>query len=397
MDQYLVYNFGTEDGDEEYPAAVAAIPGFSPGKICPGRLFFCAYESLGEFDPDAIFIKVDDDILFLAEGALEHLVWDKLDARDGAIVHGNGVNHMHAPYFHSILIRERGLDNSQGSDAGVISNTTSASSGHMEPHIERARYHHIDKGNDRRANDDGEEDGAVYSLQNLLDPLHNRPVAAPYVASLISLYGRSWQQAAVANAQHLLLLDVMYGRTSLDSAGEDAYFLRPTSTRDNQNKQAMHDSDARVHRLDGEHNHDAAFQAKPSTFTRYTEPSIFGSATGVSEFVDPLSAIDALPQSAKMRLRERQYWFESFDLNSCACTRPQPGYGVCSRGGFYRTSINLVAFSWRDIAPHLDLLEVCCPQYYSTTCLHLSSYNRTWRDSVNSHRRVLYVYCLQAG
>ena len=28
------------------------------------------------------------------------------------------------------------------------------------------------------------------------------------------------------------------------------------------------------------------------------------------------------------------------------------------RAGFYRTSINLVAFAWTDVAPHLDLLQL---------------------------------------
>jgi hypothetical protein len=55
---------------------------------------------------------------------------------------------------------------------------------------------------------------------------------------------------------------------------------------------------------------------------------------------------------------ESLYHFPSFDISTCKCTRPQPGYGVCSNSGFYRTSINLVAFTWNDIKDHIDLLTL---------------------------------------
>jgi hypothetical protein len=122
IDRVLVYRMGEVDDDPDYPLFITReLDGFvladaageggeggggddGDAAGCPG-LFKCAYLGLQALqERSVVYIKMDDDVVFLAHGALEYLVLDKLRvARAGALVHANGINHIHAPFFHALL------------------------------------------------------------------------------------------------------------------------------------------------------------------------------------------------------------------------------------------------------------------------------------------------------
>jgi hypothetical protein len=284
MDHILVYSFGTDDDDPAYPDYVASLPGFEWGRMenCVQGQFQCAYENLGRHDPNALYVKVDDDILFIANGAIEHLVLDKLNAEAGTIVHGNGINHMHTPYFHNLIQKSRETD-----DHKIRPQVLNPILEYLSPRsgMDTSSYHDLKQ----ECNANNTESRRSYSNDHF------------------SFYGRDWQSAKIANHQHHQFLDHFLSCTC---SNESSSSLCPINCLD------VHPNDS------------------------YDRQSCH------------------IKQQKFIESKLSNYKFHSFSMNDCLCNRPQPGYGYCSSSGFYRTSINLIAFEWMDVASHLDLISL---------------------------------------
>jgi hypothetical protein len=277
IDHYILFNMGTEPNDDAYPAELARLPGFTLGR-CTNKLFGCAYSELMEIKAPAntIFVKLDDDILFVADFSFDYLIWDKLQSPSNTIVHGNGVNHMHAPYFQSLSpLHQQLLHQLNGATpfSGGINETTNPFLAHLFSlggRYNRQPYH---------------EQENVW---------RNSYLESFRPSLKTEFYGRAWQHSETANSHHRLFLDVM-----------DGVF-------------------------------DGVIPGR--------------SDTSVPEAVKP--------EELGLREREATYKFNSIPMNTCRCARPQPGFGYCGFTGFYRTTINFVAFQLSDIADSIDLLQV---------------------------------------
>jgi hypothetical protein len=334
IDSYLVFNYGTSDDDPTFPDYLTTLPGFvkTDTSACQAntqshtgadqskksdsgsqdKKFVCSYENLGDIDPKALYIKFDDDILFLSHHAIEHLIWDKLHAPSGSMVHGNGVNHIHSSYIHAqmtaarrALYRERGVNvyndtcgsgsmdsmrsmgcaPSQAASTDTKMGIKSAKPVYQNPFYVRYIA--------RNSVSTSSSSSSSFS-SSLKTPLPARPIdSVEYEYALeYQYFGRYWMSAAAGNSLHYLFLDRMFGTVS---EGEEK---------------------EKEKEKDGSHN-------------------------------DNDSDGDAVVNSDKlrlhMRMQEQKYWFDTFDMNACRCTRAQSGFGVCSKDGFYRTTINLVS------------------------------------------------------
>ena len=241
IDHILVYNFGSTNDDPAYPTWLGAQPGFVMRPECSSGLFGCAYASLGDVDAHALYVKFDDDLLFLGEGAIEAMVLAKCGHQGPSIVHGNGVNHLHTPYLHTLLPPTPPTPPTPPiASASLSSSTTVVTNRHDSP--------------------------SVHACHNGTCPATTDTASPPW-----EFYGRDWQSPVKAQEQHTAFLERM--------------------------------------------------------------------ATDVAS-------------------AEQHYWFDQLVLSTCRCSSPQPGTGLCSTQGYYRTSINLVCFGWDDIRPHVDLLAI---------------------------------------
>jgi hypothetical protein len=278
VDYFLMFNMGTEPNDDHYPLQIAEhFPNeFILVSNCTDRRYGCAYASLLAFAGDhdnTIFVKIDDDVLFIAEDAIDQLVWTKLNSPPHTIVHGNGINHMHAPYFQSQLPLFQQLKAEfRGLDLHATSN----------PFL--SRFFSLD--------------GCGYKSPPL-SAQTNLQQRITYLESLlpaldVAFYGRDWQRAETATAHHRLFLDVMAG--------------------------------------------------------------VF------DDVVEALQKQGNISSHGRLKREDLFKFWGNLNMNTadstCGCKHPQPGYGLCSKFGGYRTSINLVAFQLPDIRDHMDLFDV---------------------------------------
>ena len=234
LDHIVLFQYGTINDDASFPSWLATQPGFVARTECGvNTTFGCAYATLGHVDPNALFVKLDDDLLFLSDGAIEALVLTRCGVDGPAFVHGNGVNHLHTPFFHALAARDATRQHCTADASGTNGGGGGGSGACVADNTVR-----IGSGN-------------------------------------WTFYGRDWQRPAKAQEQHSVFLARM---------------------------------------------------------TRH---------------------LPAAPRDA-----ERPYLFGDVELSRCRCAAPQPGTGVCSAKGHFRTSINLVCFAWSDVADHLDLLQL---------------------------------------
>lgn len=110
VDRFLVFEYGTDGDDPLYPQYVGGLPGFSLISQQHCRVtdsegkFVCAYSTLSMIDPHALYLKLDDDLLYVAEDAVLSLLETKLSDPNVLFVHGNGFNHMHASYVRDRIV-----------------------------------------------------------------------------------------------------------------------------------------------------------------------------------------------------------------------------------------------------------------------------------------------------
>ena len=183
IDHVVLFPFGTADDDTTYPKLLGSLPGFVEGNGCESGNFGCAYKGLGAIDKDALFIKIDDDVLFISNGAIEGLVIEKLTASFPSFVHGNGVNHLHSPYLHQLMTAEQHMFRSTCNNSKMV--------------------------NRERENPDFTQSfrrGYNINYPTLAQKVNVDMVFEP-VEDSYSFYGRDWQSSSKANSQHHLFLD----------------------------------------------------------------------------------------------------------------------------------------------------------------------------------------------
>ena len=72
----------------KYPGVVVAVP------FCR-KPYGCAFNEI-LVDPNAVYTKIDDDIVFIKDGSFEHLVYQTLTNRDYTFFSGSVVNNPHS-------------------------------------------------------------------------------------------------------------------------------------------------------------------------------------------------------------------------------------------------------------------------------------------------------------
>jgi hypothetical protein len=77
---------------ETYPGIVKEVP------FCP-KAYGCAFDDIMT-DPAAVYIKLDDDIIFIKDGSFEHLVYQTLFNKDYTFYSGSVVNNPHSYGIH---------------------------------------------------------------------------------------------------------------------------------------------------------------------------------------------------------------------------------------------------------------------------------------------------------
>ena len=221
-----------------------------------------------------------------------------------SFVHGNGVNHLHTPFFHALIDQEMesgnddvrgsggdgsgvnggsggGVNGDGGGTCGSSDGVDSSSNTCSTATNKEATVHHIDKAS--------QVDGASHSdgAPNINGASELSPSRHDWV-----FYGRDWQNPVKAQEQHNVFLQRMLSTASSSSPSSSS------SSSSSSNKLSM------------------------------------------------------------SHMESQWYWFDDVILSQCRCASPQPATGICSSHGYFRTSINLVCFSWDDVKDHIDLLHI---------------------------------------
>jgi hypothetical protein len=82
-----------ESAISKYPGVVKEVP------FCP-RAYGCAFDEIMT-DLSRVYIKIDDDIIFIKDGSFEHLVYQTLFNKDYTLFSGSVVNNPHGFGIHS--------------------------------------------------------------------------------------------------------------------------------------------------------------------------------------------------------------------------------------------------------------------------------------------------------